>query len=87
MSYADHRSIDFMKEISEPGHELIKINDHISPAGADLIAYMLNGRKIFMESESIEKHGLAFAQKVYDGCRNTWIGMDNLIAVFEHHCR
>lgn len=35
----------------------------------------------------IEMHGLAFAQKLYDGCRNPlWIGMDNVIKVFEHHC-
>lgn len=34
----------------------------------------------------IEKHGLSFAQKVYEGCRNPWIGMDKMIAVFEHHC-
>ena len=35
----------------------------------------------------IDIHGLAFAQKIYNGCRNPlWIGMDNVIAVFEHHC-
>lgn len=35
----------------------------------------------------IEMHGLAFAQKLYDGCRRPlWIGMDNVIKVFEHHC-
>lgn len=35
----------------------------------------------------IQKHGLAFAQKVYSGCtRPVWIGMDKMISVFEHHC-
>lgn len=35
----------------------------------------------------IEKHGLAFAKMVYEGCtKPLWIGMDNIISVFEHHC-
>ena len=35
----------------------------------------------------IDKHGLEFAKKVYDGCtKPLWIGMDKMIAVFEHHC-
>jgi hypothetical protein len=35
----------------------------------------------------IKMHGLAFAQKLYDACRNPlWIGLEKTIAVFEHHC-
>ena len=35
----------------------------------------------------IEMHGLAFAQKLYDCCREPlWIGLEKTIAVFEHHC-
>lgn len=35
----------------------------------------------------IEMHGLKFAQKLYDGCREPlWIGLENTIMVFEHHC-
>ena len=34
----------------------------------------------------VEIHGLVFAQKLYDMCRDPWIGINNVIAVFEHHC-
>ena len=34
----------------------------------------------------INKHGIEFAKKLYDACLEPWIGMDNVIKVFEHHC-
>ena len=34
----------------------------------------------------IQIHGLEFSQRLYDGCRYPWIGMEKMIAVFEHHC-
>ena len=37
-------------------------------------------------SMCIEKHGLDFAQKLYNACREPWIGIENVLKVFEHHC-